>query len=125
MMLDMILGLLAVGLLMGSMTAQATYWSLFNIEGESTVSAQYVTYGSLTDMLADTNRLGVFTPNTSGFGRNIVGTDTDGTNYWRVDVKVAPIRNSAAKKAVSPIKPPTTPLAVRFQKIAGVISTES
>ena len=50
----------------------ATYWSLFNIEGESAVSAQYVTYASLADMLGDSNRLGVFNPGT--FGHNIACT---------------------------------------------------
>jgi uncharacterized protein Veg len=62
--------------------ARATYWSLFNIEGESTLSAQYVTYTTLTDMLADTNRLGVFTPNPLGFGVNLVDSGSDGTVYW-------------------------------------------
>jgi hypothetical protein len=41
--------------------ADPTYWNVFNIEGESAISADIVTYGSLTDMLNDTNRLGVFT----------------------------------------------------------------
>ena len=62
--------------------AQAAYWSLFNIEGESSLSAQYVTYGSLGDMLADSNRLGVFTPNPAGFGVNIVGSGSNGSTYW-------------------------------------------
>ena len=42
-----------------------------------------VTYASLTDMLDDTNRTGVFDP-TRGFGRNIVGSGSDGTAYWNV-----------------------------------------
>jgi hypothetical protein len=62
--------------------AQAAYWSLFNIEGESVQSAQYVTYGNLGDMLADSNRLGVFTPNSLGFGANIVGSGSNGSTYW-------------------------------------------
>jgi hypothetical protein len=50
------------------------YWNLFNIEGESDLSSQYVTYNSLSDMLLDANRLDVFTPNTSGVGHNIIGS---------------------------------------------------
>jgi hypothetical protein len=53
--------------------ATATYWNLFNVEGESTAPAQFVTYGSLADMLLDANRLEVFTPG-GFFARNIVGT---------------------------------------------------
>ncbi len=60
-------------------SAHATYWNLFNIEGESTITASYATYGTLGDMLADTNRLGLFDPNTPGFGRNIVGSGSDNT----------------------------------------------
>ena len=32
-----------------------TYWNLFNSEGDSTGSAQFVTYTTLNDMLGDTN----------------------------------------------------------------------
>ena len=73
---------LVAGALTVPVVANATYWSLFNVEGESALSAQYVTYGSLTDMLGDTNRLGVFSPNPLGFGTNIVGSGSDGTTYW-------------------------------------------
>jgi len=70
-----ILGLLAVGLLTGPMAAHATYWSLFNREGESALDSVYVTYGSLPDMLLDTNRTGEFVPNTTGAAaRNVVGS---------------------------------------------------
>ena len=63
-------------LVFGSPGARAgpLYWSLFNIEGESAVSAQYASYGSAADMFNDTNRLGVFTPNSGGAGRNIIGS---------------------------------------------------
>ncbi|WP_132537958.1 PEP-CTERM sorting domain-containing protein [Plasticicumulans lactativorans] len=60
------------------------YWNVFNIEGESALSAQIVTYAGLNDMLTDTNRLGVFTPNPGGFGTNIVDSGSDGTTYWNV-----------------------------------------
>lgn len=50
---------------------------MFNVEGESSLSAQYVTYAALGDMLADSNRLSVFTPNPSVFGVNIVGLGSD------------------------------------------------
>ena len=66
------------------MVAQAAYWNLFNIEGESAVSAQYVTYTSLSDMLNDTNRIGVFTPNAFNAGRNIVGSGSNGVDYWNL-----------------------------------------
>jgi hypothetical protein len=49
------------------------FWSLFNIEGENDLTAQYVTYSALDDMLNDTNRLGVFSPNTFA-GANVVGS---------------------------------------------------
>ena len=55
-------------------SAEAGYWNVFNIEGENTISADIVTYGTLADMLLDSNRTGVFTPNSFGFGRNIVGS---------------------------------------------------
>ncbi|WP_328189512.1 PEP-CTERM sorting domain-containing protein [Marinobacter sp. OP 3.4] len=64
------------------MPLYAGYLSLFNIEGESSLSAQYVTYNSLGDMLLDTNRQSVFTPNGFGAGFNIVGSGTDGNLYW-------------------------------------------
>jgi hypothetical protein len=68
----------AVALLIaGSAPAKAAYWNVFNIEGESTVSADIVTYATLADMLDDTNRTGVFTPNPFGFGANIVGSGAE------------------------------------------------
>ncbi len=70
----------ALALWAGAANASTVYWSLFNIEGESSIAADYVTYGSLTDMLADANRTGTFTM--SGAGRNIVGSGSDGTTYW-------------------------------------------
>ena len=69
--------ILAAGLMVAPMGAQATYWSLFNIEGESSLTAQYVTYATLTDMLGDTNRLGVFDPTGGSAGTNIVGSGSD------------------------------------------------
>ncbi len=54
-----------------------TYWNVFNIEGESSVTAGIVTYGSLSDMLHDTNRLQDVSPNSQGFGRNVVGSGSD------------------------------------------------
>ncbi|PWS35185.1 hypothetical protein DFH01_23045 [Falsiroseomonas bella] len=68
----------------GSGSDGTTYWNVFNIEGESSISAGIVTYATLADMLADTNRTGVFEPNTAGFGRNVVGSGSDGTTYWNV-----------------------------------------
>lgn len=68
--------------IVGSGSDGDTYWSLFNIEGESVLNAQYATYNSMTDMLLDTNRLNVLTPATFGAGHNIVGSGTDGNAYW-------------------------------------------
>ena len=58
-------------------SAHATFWNVFNIEGESSVSADIVTYISLSDMLTNANRTGTYT--VGGFGRNIVGSGSDGT----------------------------------------------
>jgi hypothetical protein len=77
-----LLSMLAVGCLTAPIAANAAYWSLFNIEGEGSVSAEYVTYTILADMLGDTNRTGVFVPNAAGVGRNIVGSGSSGTTYW-------------------------------------------
>ena len=76
-MKNKLLSMLAVGCLTAPIAANATYWSLFNNEGESSVSAEYVTYATLADMLGDTNRTGVFVPNAAGVGRNIVGSGSD------------------------------------------------
>lgn len=56
-----------------STASTATYWNVFNIEGESAVSAAFVTYGTLNDMLRDQNRPGLFEP-AAPFGRNVVGS---------------------------------------------------
>ncbi|MCU0986776.1 MAG: PEP-CTERM sorting domain-containing protein [Acetobacteraceae bacterium] len=56
----------------GGAAANASYWNLFNIEGESTVSAEIVTYAAFIDMLNDTNRTGNFNP--GGAADNVVGT---------------------------------------------------
>jgi PEP-CTERM motif len=55
-------------------SSEATYWNVFNIEGESSITADIVTYATLMDMLTDTNRTGVTSPNSVGFGRNVVGS---------------------------------------------------
>jgi hypothetical protein len=62
--------------------ASTVYWSLFNIEGESALTSDYVTYSSLIDMMNDTNRVSTTSPNSTGFGKNVVGSGSDGTNYW-------------------------------------------
>jgi hypothetical protein len=79
---SLVVGLLALVAMAGS--AHATYWNVFNIEGESTLSAAIVTYATRADMLADTNRLGIFEPNTFGFGANVVDSGSDGKTYWNV-----------------------------------------
>lgn len=68
-----------------------TYWNVFNFEGESTQTAQLVTYSTLDDMLNDQNRTGVFTPDGGGASQNIVGggafapTDADGDGVEDAD----------------------------------------
>jgi len=64
--------------------ANATYWNVFNVEGESSVSANIVTYATRADMLADTNRLGIYQPDNFGFGANVVDSGSDGKTYWNV-----------------------------------------
>ncbi|WP_172332682.1 hypothetical protein [Mangrovicoccus sp. HB161399] len=55
--------------------AASAYWNLFNIEGENAIDSAYVTYGSLEDMLTDSNRTGQFSPDTTGAAaRNVVGS---------------------------------------------------
>ena len=75
---------IATAAMLSASAAKAAYWNVFNIEGESSLTAQIVTYASLGDMLIDTNRLGVFDPNTPGFGRNIVGGGSDVTRVTEV-----------------------------------------
>ncbi|WP_291299094.1 PEP-CTERM sorting domain-containing protein [Elioraea sp.] len=64
----------------GSDSDGATWWSLFNAEGESALASVYVTYATLADMLTDSNRTGSFNP--GGAADNVVGTGSDGTTYW-------------------------------------------
>jgi hypothetical protein len=69
------LGSWLIGALLSvTVSAAPIYWNVFNIEGESSLSARIVTYGTLDDMLNDTNRTGTFTPNAIGAGANIVGS---------------------------------------------------
>jgi hypothetical protein len=59
----------------GSGSDGNTYWNLFNIEGESSLSSVYITYASLLDMLNDDDRTGSFIPdNSGGAAENVVGS---------------------------------------------------
>jgi hypothetical protein len=59
----------------GSGSDGSTYWNLFNLEGESAIDSIYITYGSLADMLTDSNRTGSFVPDTTGnAAANVVGS---------------------------------------------------
>ncbi|GGX71409.1 hypothetical protein [Saccharospirillum salsuginis] len=61
--------------IIGSGSDGSLYWNLFNFEGESSVSAVFATYITLEDMLNDSNRLSVVSPNGPGSSENnIVGT---------------------------------------------------
>lgn len=69
--------------LVGSGSDGETYWNLFNYEEEDAITAEIATYGSLSDMLNDSNRLAVDAmPGLSG--RNIVGSGSNGGMYWIV-----------------------------------------
>ena len=68
----------------GSGSDGNTYWNLFNIEGENTQSAVYVTYSALNDMLTDQNRTGNFIPAGFGAAMNVVGSGSDGNTYWNL-----------------------------------------
>ncbi|WP_162914542.1 hypothetical protein, partial [Desertibaculum subflavum] len=59
--------------LMSGTAAKAAYWNVFNVEGESALSAEFVTYATRLDMLNDENRTGTFVPDGFSIGRNIVG----------------------------------------------------
>ena len=69
--------LVALATVFSASAARAAYWNLFNIEGESAISAEFVTYATLADMLNDENRLGAFVPDGAFIGRNIVGSGAD------------------------------------------------
>jgi hypothetical protein len=92
--------MLAVGWLTAPMGANAAYWNLFNFEGESAQSAQFVTYATLADMLGDTNRTGLFTPNAAGAGDNIVGSGSDEMRSTNVSEPNALFLVSAALAAL-------------------------
>ena len=72
--------------IVGSGSDGENYWNVFNIEGEDSIGADIVYYNSFQDMLNDDNRAGV--GQTSAFGggynANIVGSGSDGENYWNV-----------------------------------------
>jgi hypothetical protein len=66
-------------------SAGEMYWSLFNVEEETSISSAYVTYSNLDDMLNDANRIDTFLPdNTFGgsFAANVVGSGSDGNLFW-------------------------------------------
>jgi hypothetical protein len=75
---------IAAAAMLPASVANAAYWNVFNVEGESTLTAQIVTYATLNDMLTDANRVGVFDPINGFAGRNIVGSGSDGSTYWNV-----------------------------------------
>ena len=68
----------------GSGSDGHTYWNLFNAEGENAADAVFITYATLSDMLNDTNRTGSGVPDGFGAAVNVVGSGSDGTNYWNL-----------------------------------------
>ena len=66
-------------------SAAAVYWNLFNFEEEDQLDAIYATYGSLLDMLTDSNRTGTFVPDVTGLSApNVVGSGSDGSSFWNI-----------------------------------------
>lgn len=70
--------------IVGSASDGIFYWNVFNIEDETTQGSRIVTYSSLFDMISDINRIAVFNPDGGGVAENIVGSGSDGLNYWNV-----------------------------------------
>jgi hypothetical protein len=68
--------------IIGAGTDGISYWNLFNSEGNITSDAIYTTYATLDDMLNDTNRTGFGVPDGGFAGTQIVGTGSDGSEYW-------------------------------------------
>ena len=67
-----------VGITSPAQADPVTYWSLFNIEGETDFSARYVTFDTLEDMLNGTNNTGIFDSSSGGLsGRNIIGSGAE------------------------------------------------
>jgi hypothetical protein len=64
--------------------AAATYWNLFNFEGESVQNSVYATYATAQDMFLDQNRTGFYSPTLPFFDKNIVGSGSDGKTYWNL-----------------------------------------
>src|SRR5690606_39007836 len=77
----------AVGFVVAGAFAHAApiYYNVFNVEAENEFEAAFVTYDTLEDMFNDENRTGLFIADgVPPFGRNIVGSGSDGVNYWNV-----------------------------------------
>ncbi|QJU59318.1 PEP-CTERM sorting domain-containing protein [Sphingomonas sp. AP4-R1] len=65
--------------------SHATYWNVFNVEGERTTSTALATYDTATDMFTDTNRTGTYATTGGGqFSLNIVDSGSDGSTYWNL-----------------------------------------
>ena len=63
---------LVTAILVWPCSGYAAYWNVFNLEGESSISAEFVTYATLSDMLHDTNRTGDVAPSQPFVDANIV-----------------------------------------------------
>lgn len=83
-----------------------TYWSVFNVEGESALSAVIVTYATLTDMLNDTNRTGGFNP--GGAANNVVGSGADIRGALPIPEPDAASVLAAALAALAAVRPRRT-----------------
>jgi len=81
----MVAFILFVSCLVNYASAGVMYWNLFNVEEESSISAAYVTYNTLNDMLNDANRINTFLPDDTfggAFAGNVVGSGSDDSLYW-------------------------------------------
>ena len=68
----------------GSGSDGKIYWNVFNIENERAQGARTVTYDTVSDMLNDVNRTAVIAPDGGIVPQNVVGSGSDGKNYWNV-----------------------------------------
>jgi hypothetical protein len=75
---------LVTAILVWPCSGYAAYWNVFNLEGESSISAEFVTYATLSDMLHDTNRTGDVAPSQPFVDANIVDSGSDGKTYWNL-----------------------------------------
>ena len=96
-------------------SAATGYWSLFNFEEETAQPAVYVTYGSLIDMLNDTNRADEFVSGADDAGENVVGSRAfwltpiplPGSGFCSLLTAAAFVRRKLRPSASAPMSAPS------------------